>query len=303
MERDTQSAYLPTLMSSYRATERYNNLLFKACSGKLEPSVNLSALDAYLLQQVVNQLSNQVTIVDLAADATCGASTICWLSAANVRQAVVPQNDWETGENAEWRTGFRFVAEEMGFDDEVLLSETIEQALKAKNNPLSQVIITLAQTEADAPKLGERLRSLFALQPNAAVFLLPLGAIGDSELLAQAINFGSSQKSYRVVALRDFCPFWTASRLGLIYPVNNADLPVSLDRLQQQYDGNFQFLNLTQMLIESELHSFEVLERERQAFLALQSSISLKHELKRWLWRKFPSPIKRLIQKLRRRPA
>lgn len=299
--KETQPAYLPTLMSSYRTMERYGDLLSKACNKTLKPSVSLSALDAYLLQQVTAQLPQKAAIVDLAADATCGASTVCWLSAGNVRHVVAPQNDWQPSDNAEWRIGFRLVVEEMGFDDGALRSETIEQVLKAQNNPLSQVIITLAQAESDAPSLGERLNSLFALHPDAAIFLLPLGAIGSSELLAQAINFGSSQNDFLVVALRDLCPFWTASRLGLIYSAGNTDLPASLSRLQQQYEGNFQFLNMTQMLIESELRSLRELERERRAFEALQSSISLKYELKRWLWHHTPAFLQRLIQKLRRR--
>lgn len=300
---ETQPAYLPTMMSSYRTMERYSDLLSKTGNKSPKSLVSLSALDAYLLQQVTNHLPQKTTVVDLAADATCGASIVCWLSAENVRQVIAPQTDWQPNDVAEWRTGFRLASEEMGFEQEVLHSDTIEQVLKAQNNPLSQVIITLAQTEADAPLLNERLKFLFALQPKAAVFLLPLGDVGSSELLAQAINFGSSQTDYRVVALRERCAFWAASRLGLIYPANNIDLPASLRRLQQQYEGNVQFINMVQLLIESELRALRELQHERHAFAALQSSISLKYELKRWLWHKLPSPLQRFIQKLRRHSA
>lgn len=292
---ETQPACLPTLMSCARAMERYDDLVSKV--GSSATAVRLSALDAYLLQQLVAHLPQKATIVDLAADATGGASIICWLSAENVSQIMAPQ----TVGNADWRTGFRLAAEAMGMDASALRSETTEQVLKTQNNPLSPVVITLGMTESDAPTLNERLNTLFALQPQSTIFLLPLGNCGSSELLNQAIHFASDHSDYRVVALRELNHFWAASRLGVIYSANNAGLPASLRRLQQLYEGNFQFINLVQLLTELEVRAQKDLMRERHAFEALQSSISLQYEFKRWLWRKFPVRLQKLIKRFRQR--
>ncbi|MFN0112767.1 MAG: hypothetical protein ACKVZH_28240 [Blastocatellia bacterium] len=293
---ETQPACLPTLMSCARAMEQYADLVSKI--GVPSPAVNLSALDAYLLQQMAAHLPNRATVVDLAAAATGGASLVCWLSAANVAEVIAPHTD---SDNDDWRTGFRQAAEAMGINAVVLSAESAEQALKAQANQLSPIIITLAQTEADAAKLGERLNALFALQPKAAIFLLTLGNVGSSEVLTQAVNFASANSNYRIVALRECNHFWATSRLGMIHLANNSDLPAALRRLQQLYEGNFQFTNLVQLLTELEVRTQKDLMRERHAFEALQSSISLQYELKRWIWRKLPAFMKRLIKKLRRR--
>lgn len=250
---ETSPAYLPTLLSSYRLIERYGELLLQADGDAIKAETDLSALDAYLLQQTICHLSQQAIVVDLAADATCGASTVCWMTAENVKQIVVPRHDWQSGSNTAWRNSFHFAIEAMGLNPVELAVEPFQQVLTEQKNPLFQTVIILAQAETDAQALNERLAALFSLQPKAIVFLLSLGAIGNSELLKQAISFAEARAPYQLIALRELCPFWSTSRLGVFYSSDNVDLPASLRRLQQQYEGNFQFLKMVRHVVESEL--------------------------------------------------
>lgn len=299
---ETLPAYLPTLTSSYRNVERYYELMATAVRG-FNPPVNLSALDAFLLQQAIRYLPEPATVIDMATQATAGSSVICWLSAERIRRVVAPKSDWATTESSDWRTGFGLAAEAMDVDTAVLSDHSVEQVLKEHFTPLSPVVFSLAQTETDAALLGQRLKSLLEIHPQATIFLLPLGDVGDSALLTEALNFVNAHAEYKLQLVRELCPFWASSRLGVIFPSANADVPASLYRLRQQYDGNFEFLNLARLLTQSELRAQQELERERQAYVALQSSFSLKYELKRWLWQRFPTPIKRLIRKLRGLPV
>lgn len=298
---ETLPAYLSTLTSSYRNVERYHELMATAVRG-FNPAVNLSALDAFLLQQAIRYLPEPATVIDMAAQATAGSSTICWLSAERIRCVVAPKSDGAT-ESSDWRTGFRLAAEAMDVDIAVLSERSVEQVLKEYFTPLSPVVFSLAQTETDAALLDQRLKSLLERHPQATIFLLPLGDVGDSALLTEALNFVNAHAEYKLQLVRELCPFWASSRLGVIFPSANADVPTSLYRLRQQYDGNFEFLNLMRLLTQSELRAQQELARERQAYVALQSSFSLKYELKRWLWQRFPTPIKRLIRKLRGLPV
>ncbi len=299
---ETLPAYLPTLMSGYRNVERYNDLMAKAVRD-FSPPVKLSALDTYLLQQTTGYFPEPATVVDLSAEATAGASIVCWLSAERIRQIVAPKSDSSTTENADWQNGFRSATEVMDLDANVLCEKTVEQALKDNLNPLSPVVFSLAQTAADASLLGRRLTSLLELHPQATIFLLPLGNVGESELLTEALNFVKAHTEYKLQVLRELCPFWASSQLGVIFHSTNDDLPASLQRLKQQYDGNFRFLDMARMLMESELRAKLELERERKAYAALESSFNLKYELKRWLWRQFPTSLKRLIRRLRGLPV
>jgi hypothetical protein len=114
----------------------------------------------------------------------------------------------------------------------------------------SPIIFSFSAAESETPLIETRLQYLFNLSEDVVGFVFPLGKIGENGLLNDAIHFCSAAPNRRLTALREISPFFASSQVGLIYNASNQSIPASLDRISQQYDGNFQFLRLVQESIE-----------------------------------------------------
>src|SRR4051794_5112398 len=86
-----RSVSVPSVFEAFRPIERYEQLLAtngdggRTCAAKIEP------LDALLMYLMASYYPAAPTVVDLAADATAGASSAFWAQHPGTRRVIVPR--------------------------------------------------------------------------------------------------------------------------------------------------------------------------------------------------------------------
>jgi hypothetical protein len=263
-----QSDALPTLFACYKPVERYHRLLRHTHSVQRPAAVTVSPIDAFLMHQLVALLLDRPQVVDLAADATMGASTALWASHPGVRRilgtvrtgAATDRNGGGNGngtadEAESWRRLIEMPGE-LGRDPKrptTLVRRPEDdagwQALARSLDPQAPVVFL---AEPAVPTLRAALKAV----PDALMLLLPLGRVGQDPALGPLLTF-CDVAGCRLTALRDVAPFFHDSALALLTRGERPDAAQALERVRRMYDGNFQFLRLAQGLVDAA-------ERERE---------------------------------------
>lgn len=278
----------PTLQSCFHPVEEYLKLAGRT------PSVRLQAVDAFLLERIAALSPAAPSVLDLAADATAGASLVFWLASPSVKQVLTLRGDGET--ESDWRKQFPALAQELGLDAAAC-------DLNGSAWPNAPLLATLALTEDDAPRLGARLKELFAQQPDATVLLWRLGAVGESDLLKAAWDF-CGDGAHRLTLLRELSPFLAGSGLGLIARADRRDLAPVCDRIRQLYEGNFQYLALAKQVTIKAMAQTQSPEKTQliEQVNTPPTFAKLRYEIKRWLWHHIlSSKSKAMLNRLRGR--
>jgi hypothetical protein len=210
----------------------------------------LRPVDAFLLHQLAAMLSSP-HVVDLAADATGGATAALWSSHESLRSARAPRR----GGDGTWRERF---AERLGpgrGDGTAVLLDgpplTGPEGWAAVADAVSLSGPVLILVHGGEPELAGLLVRALAAMPRACAAVLGLGRTGANGALAELVNFHRLHPGYRLCAARELSPFLAESDLALIYPAADADVPAALERIALSFDGNFQFINLLQAAAEA----------------------------------------------------
>ena len=210
----------------------------------------LRPVDAFLLHQLAALLPSPPHVVDLAADATGGATAALWSAHESLRSARAPRR----GIDGTWRERF---AERLGpgrGDAAAVLDGpplTGPEGWAAVADAVSLSGPVLILVHGGEPELAGLLVRAFAAVPHASAVVLGLGRTGENGALGALVDFHRLHPGYRLCATRELSPFLADSDLALIYPVGDADVPAALERIALSFDGNFQFINLLQAAAEA----------------------------------------------------
>jgi hypothetical protein len=277
----------PTLSSVYGPIESYLNALRTAeadtPAGELG-ATSIEALDFFLLHQWIAQYSMRPTVIDLAAEATLGASTLFFLGNPLIREVyTLPSGEWQEESRVErresrgaptlnsqpstlnpspapcldWRARLMSVVADRRVSPlpkhTVLPGNRIDEIRRCfeanEVRPPLLVLLPAEHVRSSAP-LGTALEELLSLQQNLVVAVWPLGRLGDCRQIAELIAYHASHPQHRLAAFRDLCPFTATSQLGILHWASNAAAEESLKRLSHLFEGNFQFLSLARELTE-----------------------------------------------------
>jgi len=251
---------LATLFTAHAPVEEYRR---RGAVGGSSAAVSLSAIDTFLMGRIAAYAPVPPHVVDLAADATDGDSVAFWVGIG--LPVIVPRVSWHSAPDPDWRPLLRAWAAErttpggsgeaavcLTFVETTLTTPDEWRAITADLPDGTPLIITLAETAETATHTAAHLDLLRRCAPDATVLLLPLGATGTGPVLAHALCACSPEGSRRLTALRELAPFFAASELGLVAPVDNLLIPTILERIRGLVAGNFQFITLVQHAIESD---------------------------------------------------
>lgn len=265
-----QNDVLPTLFACYKPVERYARLLRRTLGAAQPVAVTVSPIDAFLMHQLATLLPERPQVVDLAAEATLGASTALWASHPGVRRVVAAvragtaaqhngsggNGNGTAGGAVPWRQLF----------DETQDGQEIEPMPPVTLVPLPQdsaaweALARLLDQQGPALFLTapavETVRAIFGAVPDAAILLLPLGRLGGDPAIDPLLTFCQAE-ACRLKLLRDLAPFFHESELAIVTRGQRPEVAQALERVQRMYDGNFQFLRLARGLVEAA-------ERERE---------------------------------------
>lgn len=258
---------LPTIFSAHAPAAQHRAR--RQAAGIAAPAVTLSPLDAFLLTRIAAFLPHPLTVIDFAAVATDGDSAAI-LHAAEI-PVIAPQVERMTPmPRGDSRAAMRESRNGM-HSGEAIAATVPLTTVQVRNAPVAAgmddwdavirmlprgetALVLLAETATTAAHTGEHLAWLAERVPDAPILLLPLGATGTGEVLAQAVHACPPGGTRRLVALREQAPFFATSELGLVFSADNAMMTVVLERLVAMMTGNFQFLPLVQDAVQAASH-------------------------------------------------
>ena len=257
----------PTVFSIYEPIEHYMDSHIPTLGNSESPRVCPGALDFFLLHKLLTHYPLRPRVVDMAADATCGASTLFFATEPYVRDICVLRSRANADARPDWLPLFQDALSDLDLPEapswSIVAAERVADGLAAleKNGLYLPMLVFLAADDLAAEgRLDATLDELFQFQNDVVVAVFPLGRIGESAVLETLITHCAARKSRRLMALREVCPFTAASQIGLVYHSSNSAMDDILGQLASLFEGNFQFLSLTRELTTSHIE----FERERE---------------------------------------
>ena len=223
-----ESPLRQTIFEVYAPVERHLAAAKARVAPGSKPVAPLPSLDAYLMQLLGFLLEGEAVVLDLAGEATGGASTVLWGSQAWGGRLVAPG----PVEGVEVETF------DAGADGRSLAN--LPARCRDSARPL---LVSLAIGE-DAPEaiLG-RLQAIYAANPRAIVLAFPLGLVGQDPGLVDLLDWARGA-GLSVAAVRDLTPSLAVARLGVLYPADDAAIPAVLKRIGRFFEGNLDALKL-----------------------------------------------------------
>lgn len=206
-------------------------------------ALSLRPVDAFLLHQLAAMLPSPPDVIDLAADATGGASTALWAAHPAVREVWAPRRPGAPG----WRDRFDEctdgAAAPLHLDLPPLAGATDWKALAAAM-PSREVLVLIGGN--DGEEAAAVAAATLAQFPDATVAVMGVGRTGDDGALEALLRFRREHPGHRLRALRELSPFLADSDLAVIHRADRPAAPAALERVAQAFEGNFQFVNLVQ---------------------------------------------------------
>jgi hypothetical protein len=241
---------LPSVLSVYQPIEQYQADLGKRNPPLSDAVAALEPLDAYLAHLLVSLHPGEPLLIDWAAEATAGASTLIGL--LHPRRPFVRA---VCGPSLDSRRSYRGVVEaflqRQGKDLSLLQwLPSVEPAAELEGE--ADVVIFVA---ASRPNVDAEIEQWLNLLPSAIVLVFGLGAVGDCAALDALVGRFPTGSPRRLTLLRDSGEVLSASRLGVAAGRDNAAAQTALRRLKQQFTGNYSFLALLRSVTEQAIHA------------------------------------------------
>lgn len=241
---------LPSVLSVYQPIEQYQADLGYRGLLRGDAVAALEPLDAYLVHLLVQVHPGEPAVIDWAAEATAGASTLVGL--LHPRRPFVRAVG---GPAPDYRRSYRGIVEaflqRQGKDLSLLQwLPSVEPASELAGEP--DVILFVA---ASRPNLDAEIEQWLNVLPSALVLVFGLGAVGDCAVLDALIRRFPTGSPRRLALLRESGEVLSASRLGVVAGRDNAAAETALRRLKQQFTSNYSFLGLLRSVTEQAIHA------------------------------------------------
>jgi hypothetical protein len=242
---NTTRPRLPSVLSVFGPLDQYQTELDKRGRFHGNAAAVLEPLDAYLTHLLVTAHPGEPAILDLAAEATAGASTLVGLlhpRQPHVRAVAGPL----PGDRRAYRGVVEDFLQRQGKDLSSLqwLSHA-EQTADLHGD--TDVLIFIA---ASTPSLDADVERWLNQLPSAIVLVFGIGPVGDCAALDALLRRFPTDSPRRLTLLRESGEALSASRLGMVAERDNAAAEAALRRLKQSFTSNYSFLGLLRSTTE-----------------------------------------------------
>jgi hypothetical protein len=249
------ASFHPSVASTYRPVEEY--LAHAHAAGEAAvPRVALRPVDALVVHLLATYLPPPLEVIDLAADATLGATTVLCLGTPGVcRVAVAGGGNGAGG----WRRSLagHLADREPGTTAplcELASSPAAAGELASRRGPL---LVLLAADEADAAAASDRVERCLAGARQAVVLVVGVGAAGTCPALPGLVS-SCTASPRRLVLARELAPALAQSSLAVVGRHDNDALDEALLRLGALFAHDFGFLDLVNQACLSALRRVPV---------------------------------------------
>ncbi len=235
-----------TIGSVYQPIEAYRDLLPAAEEPAHDPAARLQPLDAYLIHLMLSMLPHRPTLVDLAADATWGTTTVLGLTHPHVRKVYIP----EPGAVRD----YRFILERYRAECEPALPAALEPLPALPGTPEWAAVwgrlgkprghVILLPAEGTACPLVDCVRACLEADPDSLMVVLGLGTVGQCGAVQSLLGACGDGSDQRFWLLRELGDCLLSSQVGLVARRGQGVAEEVVRRLRQLYTTNFNFLTL-----------------------------------------------------------
>ncbi len=235
-----------TIWSVYQPIEAYRDLLPAAEEPAHDPAARLQPLDAYLIHLMLSMMPHRPTLVDLAADATWGTTTVLGLTHPHVRKVHIP----EPGAVRD----YRFVLERYREEYTSALTTALEPLPALPGTPEWAAVwgrlgkprghVVLLPADGTTGPLVDCVRACLEADPDSLILVLGLGTVGQCGAVQSLLGACGDGSERRFWLLRELGDCLLSSQVGLIARRGQGAAEGVVRRLRQMYTTNFNFLNL-----------------------------------------------------------
>ncbi|HEY7158792.1 MAG TPA: hypothetical protein VH575_32910 [Gemmataceae bacterium] len=241
---------LPSLATVFQPLEQYHAALEERCPLGAPAAASLEALDAYLVHLFLNCHPSAPVVLDLAAEATAGASTLLGLLHPRVKHVAAVGGPLPGD-----RRAYRGVVEDFLRDQGQPLARLQWLAgaeVTSQWNAGADAVLFVDAGRADVDAEVERCLNVL---PAAVVLVFGLGAVGDCAAIDSLLQRFPSGSRRRFALLRDYGEVLSASRVGMVASRDDSSAEVALVRLRHLFTGNYNFLGLLRSATEQAIRS------------------------------------------------
>jgi len=239
--------HLPSVLSVFGPIEQYQGELQKRGPFHGNAVAALEPLDAYLAHLLITVHPGEPAILDLAAEATTGASTL--LSLLHPRQPHVHALGGPLpGDRRAYRGAVEEFLQRHGKDVSYLQWLPHAEHLHGQ----ADVVVFVAANKPDIDTAVERCLNQM---PSAIVLVFGLGPVGDCAALDALLKHFPTGSSRRLTLLRESGEALSASRLGMVAEHDNATAEALLRRLRQLFTSNYSILGLLRSAAEKAIRA------------------------------------------------
>ena len=250
---------LPTIYRAYKPVEDYLDALGR--TGDDEAPVALAPVDALLVHLLVTLCPDRPALVDLAGEATRGASTVlcCTQSRASrviIRQRAARGDGWQfflTRFLDHYEAGGLVPPRAVEFGD-----ATLDLGPRDDLFPAVAPVLVLFAAEGNPGDLVQRACGWAERGPEVVALVAGLGETGACEHLGRLVAAVDGRAAHRLVLARERAPALHSSTLGLVYSRDNPYLEHALARVARLFTGNFSFLGLVKKACEDAIRAADV---------------------------------------------
>ncbi len=270
----------PSILGIYRPIEEYWSSFGLAKSFGPDPERMLDPFDALLMHLVLDMAPNRPVLVDLAAEATGGASSVVGLTHPHVRRVVAV-----TGAEGESANSGRVVSVLREFSRSPASKLAPLDVVPADDLPallpdLPQAVILVHLGGGGPAGLAESIRLWLYEQPDALVLLLGMGRVGECPALESLIRLCAMDSGRRLWLLRELGEVLAASQLGVVARHDHPHVADILVRIQNLYTGNYKFLDLLRAVNLAELRAAQIDLEVLKSHPSSQALMAEQHEPK-----------------------
>ena len=248
----------PSILTIFRPIEEYWSSFGLTKTFGPDPERVLDPFDALLMHLMLDFAPNRPVLVDLAAVATGGASSVVGLTHPHVRRVVAVTAAVGESANADrvvsaLREFSRYPASGLAPLDVVPADD-----LPALLPDLPQAVILVDLRGGGPAEPAEAIRRWLYEQPDALVLLLGLGRVGECPAVESAIRLCSADSGRRLWLLRELGEVLAASHLGMVARHDHPHVADILERIQDLYAGNYKFLDLLKAVNLAEMRAAQI---------------------------------------------
>ncbi len=244
---NTTRPHLPSVQSVFGPIEQYQGELQKRCPAPGNAVAVLEPLDVYLAHLLITVHPGEPAILDLAAEATAGASTL--LGLLHPRQSNVRATGGSlSGDRRAYRGAVEEFVQRQGKD----LSSLDWLSDAEHSHGAMDLVVFVAANKPDVDAEVERCLNHV---PSAIVLVFGLGLVGDCAALDALLKRFPTGSSRRLTLLRESGEALSASTLGMVAQRDNDTAEAALQRLKQLFTSNYSFLGLLRSATENAIRA------------------------------------------------